>query len=185
MERRSCLLKVLSATRRSVLSPLLLLVRFASRDFLRFFSMSLTTGSNIRIKFATGSFRRSASRPPGDATASVGSVMSGRIVKNLRPCICLLRVYPRSYSGFTKLSDHESDACPAQECTTIFVQALPVFSKAAAAVQPTNGSLDDPALWQYNKFPNIAAFDNLDIDLLANLPEGFAKFRALIAAVGI
>ena len=57
-----------------------------------------------------------------------------------------LRVRPRSYAFLTELSEHQSNRGPAQEGQCIPVEAFPVFGQAAAAIEPADGSLDDPAL---------------------------------------
>ena len=85
----------------------------------------------------------------------------------------------------TELSDHEPDRRSAQEGEGVAVQALPVLRQPAAAVQPGDGALDDPALWQHNEPPDIGAPDDLDVYLAAGQRQPLLEFRPLIAAVGV
>lgn len=56
-----------------------------------------------------------------------------------------LRVCPGSFCGLAELSDHEADGGPVEEGQGLSAVAFPVLGEAAAAVQPSEGSLDDPA----------------------------------------
>ena len=73
-----------------------------------------------------------------------------------------------------------------QESEAFAVQALPVLGKSSAPAEPREGPLHDPSLGQDDEaFGLIGAFDDLDIHLRHDFPDGFAKQRALIAAVGV
>jgi len=43
----------------------------------------------------------------------------------------------------------------AQERQRFSVEALPILGQAAAAVEPRNGALDDPAFWQDHKAADL------------------------------
>jgi N-formylglutamate amidohydrolase len=58
-----------------------------------------------------------------------------------------LRVCPRTSSAIAKFSEHEADGCEAQECERLAIEVLPIFGKPSAAVEPSNGALDDPTTW--------------------------------------
>src|SRR6201994_23901 len=56
----------------------------------------------------------------------------------------------------------------------------------AAAVEPCQGSLDHPPLWEDDEpLGKIRTFDDLDLDLRQNGRHGVAELRSLIAAVSI
>jgi hypothetical protein len=65
------------------------------------------------------------------------------------------------------------------------VEALPIFGQAAAAVEPRNGALDDPAFGQDHKSADlIGALDDFNVEMRKNLCKRFRKFWSLISAVG-
>ena len=66
-----------------------------------------------------------------------------------------LRVYPGSYRDSTELSDHQTVGRLTQEREAVAVQAFPVLRQAATAVEPGDGSLDDPAFGQHHKLPGV------------------------------
>ena len=77
------------------------------------------------------------------------------------------------------LSDHQPDGGPAQECEAGAVEALPILGQPAASVEPGDGSLDDPALRDdYEPLGRIGALDDLDLDLVADLPQSLLELRA-------
>ena len=61
--------------------------------------------------------------------------------------------------------------------------ALEVFGEAAAAADPGEGALDDPALGQNDEAVQLAAFDDLESPG-AGLGDCGSGFRRLIARVG-
>src|SRR5271165_7411281 len=73
----------------------------------------------------------------------------------------------------------------AEERERVAVQALPVLGQSAAAVQPADGPLDDPALGQDHELADVRTLDDLDIDLSASAAEPPLEFRPLIAIVGV
>ena len=85
----------------------------------------------------------------------------------------------------TELSHHHANGGAAQERTGVGVEAFPILGQATASVQPTDGSLDDPAFRHDDKFAKLGAFDDLDIDVPAHALQSVLEKRSLIAAVGI
>ena len=66
------------------------------------------------------------------------------------------------------------------------VQSLPVPGQPAAAVQPGDGALDDPALGQeHEALRGIRALDDLHLDLARDPGQPGLELRACVAAVGI
>ena len=57
-----------------------------------------------------------------------------------------------------------------QEGETVLVEALPVLGQAAAAVEPADGTLDDPSLGQHDELVQLGSLDDLDVDLPAGSP---------------
>ena len=96
-----------------------------------------------------------------------------------------LRVHPGSYCGLTELSEHQSDGGPTQERKTVAVQAFPVFGQASTPVEPSYGSLDDPAFGQHHELTAIGSLDDLDIDLAADSRQSFLELRSLVATIGV
>ena len=65
------------------------------------------------------------------------------------------------------------------------VEVLPVFGESSAAVEPSDGSLDDPALGQrHEAFRLIGSFDDLDLEPREDFGERIGEDRPLIGAVG-
>src|SRR5262245_34089743 len=62
-----------------------------------------------------------------------------------------LRVCPETSGGIAKFSEHEADRGEAQECERFAIKVLPILGESAAAVEPREGALDDPAFGQYDK----------------------------------
>jgi hypothetical protein len=64
------------------------------------------------------------------------------------------------------------------------VEALPILCQAAAAVEPRNGALDDPALGQDHKAADlIGTFDDFDLDKRSNFRKRIGKFRSFMSAI--
>jgi hypothetical protein len=85
----------------------------------------------------------------------------------------------------TELSDHQSHGGPAQECETVAVETFSVLGETAAAVEPSDAPLDDPALRQHHELADGAALDDLHVDLFADRSQSLLELWSLIAAVGI
>ncbi len=66
------------------------------------------------------------------------------------------------------------------------VQALPILGQPAAAVQPGDGPLDDPAARQHGEAPRgIRPLDDLHLDLARDLRQPGLELRACVAAISI
>jgi hypothetical protein len=85
----------------------------------------------------------------------------------------------------TELSDHQPHGRPAQKRETVTVETFPVLGETAASVEPGDASLDDPALRQHHELADVAAFDDLHVDLVADRSQSLLELRPLVAAVGI
>ena len=72
-----------------------------------------------------------------------------------------------------------------QEDTACAVPTLPVFGQPATPGEPRDGPFDDPAFGQHDELADIAALNDLDVDLPADPAQGLLKLRPLIAAVGV
>ncbi len=71
-----------------------------------------------------------------------------------------------------------------QERERIFIEVLPILCQSSASVEPSEGSLDDPALGQNDEFLcGIGPLDDFDIDLAAYPLETCLELRALVAAI--
>jgi hypothetical protein len=86
----------------------------------------------------------------------------------------------------TELSQHEADRGPAQECERVTVQTFPVLGQSSAAVEPADGSLDDPTLGQNDEsLGGVRSLDDFQIHLAHDALERGLELRSLIAAVGV
>src|SRR5580658_6634247 len=68
---------------------------------------------------------------------------------NSPPCParrCSLRVRLKTSSRIAELSQHEADGGEFQEGKTAAVEIFPVLGETAAAVEPSDRTLDDPTL---------------------------------------
>jgi len=66
------------------------------------------------------------------------------------------------------------------------VQALPILCQPAAAVQPSNRTLDDPAFRQDSEAPRgIRPLDDLHLSLARDLGQPGLELRACVAAISI
>src|SRR5258708_25425355 len=64
------------------------------------------------------------------------------------------------------------------------VEVLPILGEPSAAVEPSDGALDDPAFWQDQKSADpIGTFDDFNVER-RNFCRRFHKLRSLISAVG-
>ena len=97
-----------------------------------------------------------------------------------------LRVCPRSFCFSAKLSQHEADRGPSQERQRFPVKAFPILGQPAAAVEPADGSLDDPAFGQYREgLCSIRSLDDLQVHLTQDAAEGSLELRSLVASIGV
>jgi hypothetical protein len=67
----------------------------------------------------------------------------------------------------------------------VSIEVLPILCKPSAAVEPSNGALDDPAAWKHHKSCGlIGALDDLSLKVGKTLRQGLLELRPLIGAVG-
>ena len=99
--------------------------------------------------------------------------------------MAFVRVRPGTSSGITKFSEHEADGCEAQECERLAIEVLPILGKPSAAVEPSNGALDDPPAWEDHKsFDLIGPLDDFSFEVRQDTRKGIVEFRPLIGGVG-
>jgi hypothetical protein len=66
------------------------------------------------------------------------------------------------------------------------VEAFPIFGQAAAPVEPREGSLNHPALWQNNEaFRLIRPFNDLDVEVGNGGFHGALEHRSLVTAISV
>jgi len=72
-----------------------------------------------------------------------------------------------------------------QECKRLAIEVLPILGKPAAAIEPGNGTLDDPALGQHHEaFGLIGAPDDFSFEARQDFRQGVVEARPLIGRVG-
>ena len=107
-------------------------------------------------------------------------IASGRPIR-----LCSLRVCPETSSGIAEFSQHEANGGETQECEPLAIEVLPILGEPAAAVEPGNRALDDPATWKHHKsFGPIGPLDDFSFEMRQDFRERLVEFRPLIAAVG-
>jgi hypothetical protein len=85
----------------------------------------------------------------------------------------------------TELSEHKADRCQSQESQGITGQIFKVFGQTTTAIEPREGSFDNPALWQNLERPGtIRPFHNDRRQLRQDAGEGLLEQRPLITAIG-
>jgi len=96
-----------------------------------------------------------------------------------------LRVRPETSRLITEFSEHEADRGEAQERERLAVEVLPIFGESSAAIEPSDGTLDDPALGQNHKSLDlIGTFYDFNIEMRESFRNRLRKLRSLIPAVG-
>jgi len=72
-----------------------------------------------------------------------------------------------------------------QECEALSIEILPVLGESSAAIEPGDGTLDDPAFGQHCKsFDLIGSPDDFGFEVGQDCCEGLVEFRPLVAGVG-
>ena len=107
-----------------------------------------------------------------------------KFIKNpsLRPDS--LRVCPETLGGVAKFSKHEADGSKTQECEPLAIEILPILGQPAAAVEPGNSALDNPALGKHGEFVQCVALDDLDLEIRQEFGERSHEFTSLITGIG-
>src|ERR1017187_165224 len=72
-----------------------------------------------------------------------------------------------------------------QERQRFSVEILPILGKPSAAIEPSNGALDDPSVGQnFKALRRVGTLDDFNVEMRQNLSKHFRKFRPLISAIG-
>jgi len=97
----------------------------------------------------------------------------------------LLRVCPKSLGGIAEFSKHEADGSELEEGKGVAVEVLPVLGQAAAAIEPGDGALDNPAAGEGDETGEaIRSFDDLSFEMRQDGGQGSMKDWSLVGAVG-
>jgi hypothetical protein len=95
------------------------------------------------------------------------------------------RVRPEALSRITEFSEHEADACQAEEGECVEVEIFPVLGKPMTAVEPADCSLDNPAQWQNDKpLGSIATTHDLRYQARHGDRQTVPKYRPSVGGVG-
>ncbi len=101
--------------------------------------------------------------------------------KKTPSCEVFIVAHHPTTKGFDNLLDlKESELQKLVKAAT-----LPILCETTAAVQPTDGPLDNPTLGQDDELAGVRTLDDLEIDLAAGLAQPSLEFRPRVAAVGI
>ncbi len=85
----------------------------------------------------------------------------------------------------TEFSEHEADGSEFEEGEGVAVEVLPVLGQSPAAVEPSDGTLDDPAFGQHDEALGlIGSLYDLGVEMGEVAGKGTVKVRPLIGAVG-
>ena len=96
-----------------------------------------------------------------------------------------LRACPETSGWIAEFSEHEPNRGKAQECERLAVEVLPILGEPAAAIEPCDGTLDNPAFGHHDKSGNsIGTFHDFNVEMRENFRKSTGKLRSLIAAVG-
>src|SRR4051794_29802410 len=97
-----------------------------------------------------------------------------------------LRVCPGTSCGIAKPSQHEADRGKAEEGERLAVEVLPILGQSTAAVQPSYGAFDNPALRENDKpFRLIRALHDFKVHALQDLFDRTSELRSLVSAIGV
>lgn len=100
-------------------------------------------------------------------------------------CSGRVRGCPETLSDLTELSEHEAYGGELEESERIAVEVLPVLGQSAAAIEPGDAALDDPALGQRDEASApIGPLDDLGFEMREDAGQRTVKQRPFIGAVG-
>jgi thioesterase domain-containing protein len=72
-----------------------------------------------------------------------------------------------------------------EKCQSVAAEVLEVFGEATAAIEPRQGTLDNPAHWQDHEAVRLVrALYDLDREVWQNFDHGGGELRSLIAGIG-
>src|SRR3954469_3143941 len=97
-----------------------------------------------------------------------------------------LRVCPGTSCGIAEPSQHEADRGKAEEGERLAVEVLPILGQSTAAVQPSYGAFDNPALREDDKpFRLIRALHDFKVHAPQDLFDRTSELRSLVSAIGV
>ena len=72
-----------------------------------------------------------------------------------------------------------------QECEAFAIEILPILGESSTAIEPCDGTLDDPAFGQHCKsFDLIGSPDDFGFEVGQDFCEGLVEFRPPVTSVG-
>src|SRR6476660_8445724 len=96
----------------------------------------------------------------------------------------VLSVCPGTSCGIAEPSQHEADRGKAEEGERLAVEVLPILSQPTAAVQPSDGAFDNPALREDDKpFRLIRALHDFKGHAPQDLFDRTSELRSLVSAI--
>src|SRR3954452_8173076 len=97
-----------------------------------------------------------------------------------------LRVCPGTSCGIAEPSQHEADRGKAKESERLAVEVLPILGQSTAAVQPSYGAFDNPALREDDKpFRLIRALHDFKVHAPQDLLDRTSELRSVVSAIGV
>src|SRR3954454_8789085 len=97
-----------------------------------------------------------------------------------------LRVCPGTSCGIAEPSQHEADRGKAEEGERLAGEVLPILGQSTAAVQPSYGAFDKPALREDDKpFRLIRALHDVKVHAPQDLFDRTSELRSLVSAIGV
>src|SRR3954464_4322728 len=97
-----------------------------------------------------------------------------------------LRVCPGTSCGIAEPLQHEADRGKAKESERLAVEVLPILGQSTAAVQPSYGAFDNPALREDDKpFRLIRALHDFKVHAPQDLLDRTSELRSLVSAIGV
>ena len=97
----------------------------------------------------------------------------------------ILSVRPQTLSRIAEFSQHKADGSELEEGERVAIEVFPVFGESAAAIEPGDGTLNNPTLGQHDKaLDKIGSFDDFGFEMGQDGGQRDAKDRPLVGAVG-
>src|SRR3954468_8582237 len=97
-----------------------------------------------------------------------------------------LRVCPGTSCGIAEPSQYEADRGKAEEGERLAGEVLPILGQSTAAVQPSYGAFDNPALREDDKpFRLIRALHDFKVHAPQDLLDRTSELRSLVSAIGV
>src|SRR3954451_8131320 len=133
-----------------------------------------------------GASARRASQPDAQIGFGAAPWSEGERAKAQAGVAVSFRVCPGTSCGIAKPSQHEADRGKAEEGERLAVEVLPILSQPTAAVQPSYGAFDNPALRENDKpFRLIRALHDFKVHAPQDLFDRTSELRSLVSAIGV